>query len=295
MAYIYKINKGLIKIKTKFYYLGISAICTILGIAGLTVGLIGTANANTAVWELIAPSQITFTCGGLDYQHTLDNVSNNSGNFSGTGHYNVDNTYTWNIGGNISNNNITFQIVYTGSNAGYTLNGTGSIANDGSINGTVDNNCSTFTLPAGSATQTEVGQGRIATGGVNLLGPGANQHLSFEAHDYGASTFDKGNVNYSNFSAGLNYNANLTCVNVVDSKTALFAYQVPSGNIVSGYWIVWQVTDGGSPGKGHDTAGFTFSSNPSDGALINGLCESGTLTPNNPQQVTGGNLVVHKF
>lgn len=295
MAYRYEIHKGLIKIKTKFYYLRISALCIMLSIGGLTVGLIGAANANTASWELVAPNQITFNCSSLDYQHTLDTISNNGGNFSGTGHYNADNTYTWNIGGNITNNNITFQIIYTQSNTGYTLNGVGTIASDGSINGTVDNNCSTFSMPAGTAVQTEVGQGRIATGGVNLFTTGANQHLSFEAHDYGASIFDKGNANYTNFSAGLNYNANLTCVNVVDSNTALFAYQVPPGNSVSGYWIVWKVTDNGSPGKNHDTAGFTFSSNPSDGAAINGLCESGTLTPGYPQTVTAGNLVVHKF
>lgn len=109
----------------------------------------------TGPWTLQAPTSIDFSCGGGTYSHTLDTVTNNSdGSFTGTGHYNADNSYTWNITGNISGDNITFTVVYTGTNAGYTLNATGTIASDGSISGTTDGNCQTFSLGAGSAVQT---------------------------------------------------------------------------------------------------------------------------------------------
>lgn len=103
-------------------------------------------------WKLTAPKDITFTCGGGSYPHTLLTVNNQSnGDFSGTGQYQVDHSYTWNINGHINGNNITFNLLYTGSNSGYTLNGVGTIKPDGSISGTTDGNCSAFSMPAGSA------------------------------------------------------------------------------------------------------------------------------------------------
>ncbi len=109
----------------------------------------------TSPWSINAPAALDFVCGGGTYSHTLDTIADNgSGNFSGTGHYNADASYTWDITGNISGNAVTFTIVYTGTNAGYTLNGSGTIAPDGSITGVVDNNCETFSSPAGTATQT---------------------------------------------------------------------------------------------------------------------------------------------
>ncbi|MCL4439132.1 MAG: hypothetical protein M1609_00640 [Firmicutes bacterium] len=103
-------------------------------------------------WKLKAPQEITFVCGGSNYVHTLGIVSNlPDGNFTGTGYYNPDRTYTWKMTGNISGDNINFQIVYTGTGAGTVYNGFGTIASDGSISGTVDNNCQTFTMGVGSA------------------------------------------------------------------------------------------------------------------------------------------------
>lgn len=102
-------------------------------------------------WDLNAPRNIDFDCGGI-YSHSLETVSQNpDGTFTGTGYYLADNSYTWNISGDIEGDNITFQLVYTGTNSGYTLNGNGTIAIDGSISGTTDGNCSTFTMPEDSA------------------------------------------------------------------------------------------------------------------------------------------------
>ncbi|HXY18333.1 MAG TPA: hypothetical protein VEH48_02860 [Candidatus Nitrosopolaris sp.] len=153
MKYKYDFKKGITKARTKLA-IAVSSLALIGGGVGLSLTLFGTAHAiSPSLWEINAPEAITFVCGGGDYNHTLNTVSeDSSGSFSGTGTYNPDNTYTWNINGNVSGNNLTFTIVYTGTNAGYTLDGIGTIAPDGSITGTVDNNCQTFSMPAGTAT-----------------------------------------------------------------------------------------------------------------------------------------------
>jgi len=114
------------------------------------------AYATTPTWNLNAPRAISFVCSGTSYDHTLNTVSENSttGDFTGTGFYNPDPVnYPWNITGNVSGSALTFTIVYGGTgNPGYTLHGVGTIALDGSISGTVDNNCQTFSMPAGTAT-----------------------------------------------------------------------------------------------------------------------------------------------
>lgn len=112
-------------------------------------------------WELNAPQGITFTCGGGSYCHTLLNVEMlPDGDFTGDGWYNPNHSYTWDIDGNIDGDNITFHLVYTGSNSGYTLNGAGTIAPDGSITGTTDGNCSAFTMGAGAAIRFEGNHGQ---------------------------------------------------------------------------------------------------------------------------------------
>jgi len=288
MKYRYTINEGLSKIKTRAT-VAVAALGLIIGGGGLSLALFSTAQASPpTVWQIAAPTTIDFSCGGGSYVHTLDTVSQGSGgNFSGTGHYNVGPSYTWNATGNVTNTNVTFTITYTGTASGTVYNSVGVIASDGSISGTTDNNCDSFAMPAGSAVLVAVSASApSATGGVTLSNP--RQQLSFEAHDNGPSSADRGNVNYTNFDANLHYNADLTCVNVTGT-TAYFAYVIPSGNPYSGTWVVWKVVDGGSPGKGHDTAGFAVASNA---ANATSLCESGAFTPT-PYTITAGNLVVH--
>lgn len=120
--------------------------------AMLVTNVVMPAGAATPNWELNAPSAIMFGCGGSDFAHTLNTVSQNpDGTFTGAGDYDADSSYTWDISGTVDGDNITFTLVYDGTNAGYTLNGAGTVAIDGSISGSVDNNCQTFTMPAGSA------------------------------------------------------------------------------------------------------------------------------------------------
>lgn len=114
-------------------------------------------------WELVAPSGIDFGCGGGTYSHTLNSVINNDpsmGMFTGTGTYNPNNSYTWDIEGEISGDDITFTLIYTGANPGYTLNGVGTIASGGSINGTTDGNCQTFSMGTESAARFEGNHGQ---------------------------------------------------------------------------------------------------------------------------------------
>ncbi|HET7320474.1 MAG TPA: hypothetical protein VFI84_02725 [Candidatus Saccharimonadales bacterium] len=151
--YKYSLKHGVQKIKTRTAIM-LSVIGLALGGgAGMSLLAFSSAHAATPGWQL-NPSAIVFTCGGAPYGHHLNTVSENqsTGDFTGTGSYNADSSYTWNATGNVSDSNITFQIVYTGTNAGYTLNGVGTIASDGSVSGTVDGNCESFTMPAGSAT-----------------------------------------------------------------------------------------------------------------------------------------------
>lgn len=104
-------------------------------------------------WDLSVPSPMVFGCGGGSYDHTLNKVDVNlwTGYFTGEGTYNSNSNYTWDITGNITESDITFALVYTGINLGYTLNGIGTISEDGSIIGTVDNNCQTFNMNVGTA------------------------------------------------------------------------------------------------------------------------------------------------
>lgn len=79
-------------------------------------------------WKLV------FNLGGL-YPHTMTITSfdQNTGEFSGTGVYDTDPLYTWTVTGKVDGNKITYTIVYTGTNAGYTVDAVGTISSDGKI------------------------------------------------------------------------------------------------------------------------------------------------------------------
>jgi len=110
----------------------------------------------TNVWNIIGTHQLTFDFSGTPFVHTMQvttvtPTSTHSSTFSGTGYYDPDTSYTWTVTGTVDWNAVSFTIVYTGTNAGYTISGTGVIARDGSISGSAGT--ATFTMPAGSAFQ----------------------------------------------------------------------------------------------------------------------------------------------
>ena len=70
----------------------------------------------------------TFACNGTTI-HTMTITLSNpaTGAFSGTGVYNANASYTWNVSGTISAPNLFFTLVYTGTNPGYTCNMFGTV------------------------------------------------------------------------------------------------------------------------------------------------------------------------
>lgn len=182
--------------------------------------------------------------------------------------------------------------------------GTDPLPNDAYVNSTwsgaycsgptgtfrLDEGCWTGYQPAIKVTASTPKALGSVTGGLTLSGP--RQQISFNAFDFGAnSTSDYGTVEYQNFDypGGLHYTANITCT-TVSGNTARFMFQIPAGYPgLSGFYVVASVTDGGSPGKGHDVYGHAAIS---DLATAQGWCENGAPVGNYP--VTGGNAVVHK-
>lgn len=96
---------------------------------------------NNRCWDITGSYVIDFTCtsgcSGV-YTHTMnvDSINLLTGAFSGTGFYNVDPSYTWNLTGTLTGTALAYTILYTGSNAGYTVNATGTVAPDGTLSGT---------------------------------------------------------------------------------------------------------------------------------------------------------------
>ena len=102
-------------------------------------------------WQATAPSHIAFICGGGEYDHTINTINQApDGTLTGTGTYDPVTSYTWNLTGSVSGDTVSMVITYTGTQAGSVYNLSGAIAPDGSVLGTSDSNCQTFTMPAGS-------------------------------------------------------------------------------------------------------------------------------------------------
>jgi len=117
---------------------------------------------------LIGSYKYTATCTSLctgDYIHTMnittENLDNQRvGSFTGTGFYNADPSIKWNVTGTYDwpTRKVSFHIVYTGTDAGYTSDGFGGINDDGTMLGTATSSqgqTATWTLtPLSTATPT---------------------------------------------------------------------------------------------------------------------------------------------
>jgi hypothetical protein len=145
----------------KFYKQLILAVAAILMASFAMMSLM--ANAAPPNWTVNAPSTINFSClgNGSVFVHTLDTVSQTEGDLTGTGHYNDDSSFSWDMTGEVSGDTLSMQIVYNNNAAGSVYNLNGTVASDGSVSGAADSNCQSFTMPAGSlseyaVTETEV-------------------------------------------------------------------------------------------------------------------------------------------
>lgn len=115
----------------------------------------------SGVWSLPkdSPVEIDFGFGGGNYPHhltvdSIDPTGLNSFTFIGHGSFDPDQSYTWNATGSVSGNQLRMHIVYTGTQAGYYLDFTGTINPDGSVTGTSFSDSLgrtlTVAMPAGS-------------------------------------------------------------------------------------------------------------------------------------------------
>jgi hypothetical protein len=108
-------------------------------------------------WDITGTWNLDFSLGAGDYLHTMTVTIFNQTNgvFSGTGVYNPDPSYTWTVTGTVSGDDITFHVVYTGTNAGYTSDATGVITSTTSMGGTWSdiNGASGTWTGVGTATQ----------------------------------------------------------------------------------------------------------------------------------------------
>lgn len=122
------------------------------------------ASAAAKTWDLTGSYTLDFTCvsgcSGV-YSHTMNVTDENlfKGTFTGNGHYNTDASYTWNLNGSVDNNDVKFNIVYTGSNSGYKVDATGSISKKGILSGTAsssDGQTFTWITSSGKAKKVNV-------------------------------------------------------------------------------------------------------------------------------------------
>lgn len=118
----------------------------------------------SGVWSLglSGPAEIDFGYQGSNYPHhlTVDSLQPtglNSYTFTGHGTFDPDQSYTWDATGSVSGTTLSMHIVYTGTQAGYSLDFTGTINPDGSVTGTSFSDSLgrtlTVSMPAGSASE----------------------------------------------------------------------------------------------------------------------------------------------
>lgn len=94
----------------------------------------------------------TSGCSGV-YPHTMNINTMNfvTGDFWGDGFYNPTPAFTWDLTGNTTGSAITYTVVYTGLNPGYTVTATGTISGGGTFSGTASSNTGqTFTFASTS-------------------------------------------------------------------------------------------------------------------------------------------------
>ncbi len=218
-------------------------------------------------WKIEGQHSIVFTCGGNDYYHTLTD------GFPGSGTYDPNPNYTWDMTGDITGDSITFNILYTGINAGYTLNGVGTIGSDGSISGTTDGNCQAFLMLAGTATKVTpedimaVADAYVHGGGHALeendelkrkdwydvsfggwiakVGPdlvGEWQVNLHNVHNNNDDLLDKGKFHATEFTALNLFDGNSPTCNDAVNFTAFGTW-----NGKSGYKMIFRAGDKGSP------------------------------------------------
>jgi hypothetical protein len=162
-------------------------------------------SAASGVWSLPKADtgktvEIDFGYQGGNYPHhlTVDSIQPTGlGSFTFTGHgsYDPDQSYTWNATGSVSGPALSMHIVYTGTQAGYYLDFTGTINSDGSVTGTSFSDSLGRSLSAGmpinSLFQALSFNAPVSAVSFGLNGPGSAQFSSAipTGHTYAGTPF----------------------------------------------------------------------------------------------------------
>jgi hypothetical protein len=220
----------------------------------------GGAQAAASPWNPVGSYQIAFTCtSGCDgtYSHTMNISSYNpdTGAFSGSGHYNGDAAKSWNVTGTVTGSSVTFHIVYDNVFAGYVLDGTGTIASNGTMSGSAGpssfGESFTWATTSGAAT----------------------------AGDYGMAQLDSSHCSLTKQSKNV-ANVSFRMINDYDSGVAGNAW---ANDTVHRELRIWQVSPGMFCATITDWAKFVTFAGPSP----NG---TGTVTAGIPGSIRGGEV-----
>ncbi len=215
-------------------------------------------------WDVTGNYDIGFVLDNDSTVYTHDATFTQTGSsLTGSGGYPAGgpHTYAWDVtAGNVTGNTITLTVVYNSGAIGTTMHMTGTIANNGTMSGTWDDNfggsrTGTWSTSSGAATETFV------------------------------SCEGKGNLTYTDVNGDWYY-VKVNCA-LVNDTDAVFSGQVlyASNPGWINLWLVAKVHDGGTPGKKGDTVSGDFvNSDPQ--------CNQASIS-NGPFDVTSGNLVVH--
>ena len=117
-------------------------------------------------WDLSGTWVINYHCtSGCsgDYPHTYNLTGDpDTGSFSGTGFYNPNPAVTEDVNGTVVGSDVNYQSVYNNVNPGYTVDATGTIADDGSMSGTATGPGQAFTWESlsGNATRFDGNHGQ---------------------------------------------------------------------------------------------------------------------------------------
>lgn len=135
-----------------------------------------------------------------------------------------------------------------------------------------------------------------STTGVNHVGFLGDQHTSFEVKDYGPDSLDSGNFNYHNFTTGVSFNVDVSCVEVSGNR-ARFAFIIPAvpGEPLAGTARLIEVVDNGEPSAGPPP---DFYGDTLGGITLTTACNFVNTLPAGAliygQLITDGNIQVHE-
>ena len=141
-------------------------------------------------WNITGEWELNFVLGGdHDHNMTVTFQDMHTGAFSGTGYYISNDSYTWDIQGisKVVGNEITLELIYTGTGAGYTVYAKGTIDDCGHIvNGTWTSSSgqtgTSWSSTSGNAIKETVGDGHPG------LFPGQST-FTFMTDEYGAGSW----------------------------------------------------------------------------------------------------------